>query len=254
MRRAAAIWILVVGALVGLAGCAGPRSLEAWGDPWEGMNRRIHAFNDGLDRRVLRPVARQYRRWVPEPVRRGVGNAFRNLHTPVVAVNDLLQGKPREAGRDLARLMINSSVGLLGVLDVAGAWGLPPRREDFGQTLAVWGLDGGAYLVLPFLGPSTARDAAGLLVEFIVDPLYSSLRAFGLFSQQEARRYGLIALEVVHLRADYLEASRALEQAALDPYLFVREAYRQRRLDLIHDGVPPEEEFPEEELLDEELP
>ena len=148
--------------------------------------------------------------------------------------------------------MINSSVGLLGVLDVAGAWGLPPRREDFGQTLAVWGLDGGAYLVLPFLGPSTVRDAAGLVVEFAVDPLYSSLRAFGLFSRQEARRYGLMALEVVHLRAGYLEASRVLDQAALDPYLFTREAYRQRRLDLVHDGAPPEEDFPEDDFPGED--
>ncbi|RMD78663.1 MAG: VacJ family lipoprotein [Gammaproteobacteria bacterium] len=203
------------------------------------MNRRVYAFNDALDRRLMRPVARQYRRIVPRPVRRGVGNFFTNLHTPVVLANDLLQGKPGAAAGDLARLMFNTSVGLLGVLDVAGAWGLPAHREDFGQTFARWGAGGGAYLVLPFLGPSTVRDTAGLLVEFAVDPLYSSLRAFGLLSRKDAQRYGLMALEAVQLRAQLLGASRVLETAALDPYLFTREAYRQRRLDLIYDGHPP---------------
>lgn len=201
------------------------------GDPWEGFNRKMFAFNDLVDRKLVRPAAKGYRKVVPTGGRRAVGNFFRNLLEPTTIINGLLQGKVDQAVSDLWRFIINSTVGLLGFRDVATHMGLERHDEDFGQTFAVWGLDSGPYLVLPFLGPSTLRDGIGLTpYYFATDPR--------LFLDSTAGIVALITLDVIDRRAQLLGASRVL-QLQLDPYVFSREAFRQRRLDLIYDGDPP---------------
>ncbi len=200
-------------------------------DPWEGFNRRMFAFNDFLDRKLVRPSAEQYRKVVPAPVRRSVGNFFRNLLEPTNALNNLLQGKPEAAVSDLWRFIMNSTIGVLGLRDVATPMGLERHEEDFGQTFAAWGMEPGPYLVLPFLGPSNVRDGVGLIpYYFYTDPR--------LVIGDTATIAALVAVDVVDRRAQLLSTSRVLE-LQLDPYIFTREALRQRRLDLIYDGNPP---------------
>lgn len=217
--------VLVVGA------CAVRPPYEPANDPLEPVNRVVYTFNDKVDRAVLKPVAKGYKRVVPGPVRTGVSNFFANLKQPVVIVNDLLQGQVVQTGSDTSRFIWNSTVGLAGVLDVATPMGLPAHDEDFGQTFGVWGFGEGWYLVLPFLGPSTARDALGLPPEWELDPLYRTRRI--------ALRNSASALRIVSDRANLLGASRILETAALDPYLYTREAYRQYRWNQIYNGNPP---------------
>lgn len=190
-------------------------------DPWEGYNRQVWRFNEALDEAVLQPAARGYRAAVPEVVRNGVNNFFGNLSDVWSLVNNLLQFKPRESAEMTGRVLVNSTVGLLGLVDVASDVGLQRRREDFGKTLGRWGVPTGPYLVLPLLGPSTVRDTAGLPLDFKGDLL-------GRVSDSEART-GLTILRVVDQRAGLLEAGRILDSAALDRYIFVRDAYLQRR-------------------------
>ncbi len=246
-----AVRLLVVASLTGtvlIGGCA-THSKTSTGmdpayaddpavyDPWEGFNRRMFSFNDALDRHVVRPVAKTYRRSVPSFARRGIGNFFRNLLEPTNIVNNVLQGKPGPAISDVWRFLMNSTLGLAGFRDVATSMGFVRHEEDFGQTLALWGFNAGPYLVLPFLGPSNVRDGLGLLPYY----LYTDPR---LFVDDLATSAALIAVDVVDRRAQLLSTSRVLE-LQLDPYVFTREAVRQRRLDLIYDGNPP--------LLDEQF-
>jgi phospholipid-binding lipoprotein MlaA len=171
-----------------------------------------------------------------------VRNAFNNLAEPVTIVNGVLQGKGGQAAGDTMRFGFNTIFGVFGLLDVATGWGLERHREDFGQTFATWGFGEGWYLVLPFLGPSTVRDGLGLVPEW-------PLRPVPYLVDDTATRYGIYALGVVSLRADLLTASDVLDTGALDPYLQVREAYRQRRWSDIHDGNPPEPDFFDSELF-----
>ncbi len=219
-----------------LAGCAAsPERPHNEQDPWEGMNRRIHAFNDAFDRHLLKPVAEGYKAVTPDPVERSVTNFFSNLDDLTVVLNDLLQGKLGQAAMDFSRFTWNTTVGIGGLFDVASHMDLPKHDEDFGQTLGVWGFEPGPYVVLPFLGPSTLRDTASLPVDWYSDALWLGI-------DDEPTYWGAYALRTVDTRAGLLRASRIMDQAALDPYAFLRDAYLQQRKSLVYDGEPPMEE------------
>jgi len=220
-------------------------------DPWESFNRSVYEFNDDFDKAIGRPIAEGYRFITPDPVETGISNFFSNLGDVVVIVNDLLQFKFEQAASDFSRLFFNTTFGLLGIFDVASHMDLPKHDEDFGQTLAVWGVGDGAYMVLPFLGPSSVRDTTGLLFDaYLLFPI--------AYVKDDSARWGLIALAAVDKRASLLEASRILEKAGVDPYVFVRNAYYQVRQNKIYDGNPPStrtytEPTQEDLLLEEEL-
>ena len=220
-------------------------------DPLEGFNRAMYTFNDKLDKYVLKPVAKGYHAVAPTPVRRSVANFFSNLHDPAVMLNNLLQGKPGQAASDLGRFMVNSTIGIFGLFDVSSKFGLPKHDEDFGQTLAVWGVGDGPYLVLPFFGPSNMRDAPALVVDWETYPLNHPPTNN---KKDSGTRDKLWVLEVIDKRSQLLDASDILEQAAgQDPYIFVREAYRQHRRNLIYDGNPPQEP-PPASLFEDDTP
>lgn len=192
----------------------------------------MYSFNEWFDRNIFKPVSKGYRVVLPQPVRTGIGNFFSNLHEPIVIVSDLFQGKFKQALSDTGRFLVNTTVGIGGLFDPAKHMGMPKHNEDFGQTLAVWGVGDGPYLVWPFFGPSNLRDTVGDVVDW---QIYPPNRL-----EETSTTDKLLVLEMVDKRAQRLEASDILEQAAgQDPYTFVREAYRQRRRHLIHDGNPP---------------
>jgi len=201
-------------------------------DPWEGLNRKVFQFNEWTDSKILRPTAKAYDKWLPRPIRSGVGNVFDNVFTPAVALNQLLQGKPRRSLTDTGRFLLNSTLGLGGLLDVASKVGMPKHEEDFGQTFAVWGAASGNYVVLPFLGPSNVRDSVGLAVSALVNPIR-------LISPVEDR-VAVTALYVLDLRADLIGVD---ELVTGDKYLFRRDTYLQRRDFLINDGVGDDDPF-----------
>lgn len=227
--------------LLGLAGCASvpsgppgsPPAATAI-DPFERWNRKVFAFNEAVDEAVLKPVAQVYRDVVPQLVRTGVGNFFGNISDVWSSVNHLLQGKLQFGAEMGMRVLTNTIFGLGGVLDPASEMRLVKRPEDFGQTLGVWGVGTGAYLVLPLLGPSNLRDGAGL-------PLDMAATSTSLYFDQGA--YALTASKLVNTRAELLSTIRLLDQVSLDKYSFVREAYLARRLDQVYDGAPPMEKF-----------
>lgn len=234
MHRLAALLLATA-----LAGCAtAPGSLAA--DPLEPWNRKVHAFNEAVDEAVLAPVARTYVEVVPQPARTGVSNFFANFGDAWSAINNLLQAKPGAALRDTMRVGINSLFGVFGLFDVATEAGLDRGNEDFGQTLGRWGLGPGPYIVWPLLGPSNFRESLALPL----DRGWSAASAFG----DDGTRYGLTALSVVSTRASLLGATRMLDDIALDKYQFVRDAYLQRRRNLVYDGEPPDEEEPDDDL------
>jgi len=200
-------------------------------DPLEGFNRSMYAFNEAFDDAIAKPVATAYKSVTPEPVRGWVRNFFANLADVFIGLNNLLQGKPLDAATDWARFAFNSTLGVLGINDVASDMGLEKHNEDFGQTFGRWGVGNGAYIVWPILGSSTARDSVGLLLDAYVDPVRRHEPA-------DARAFAGLLRAVGH-RADLLDASRILEEAALDKYIFQRDAYLQRRRGLIYDGNPP---------------
>jgi len=215
--------------LLAAAGCATTATDPR--DPLEGFNRSMYAFNDGLDEAVMKPVSRAYKAVAPDLLRGMVRNFFSNIDDVFNSLNNLLQGKPLDALNDLGRVAFNTVFGLLGINDVASEMGLEKHNEDFGQTFAVWGVDSGPYLVLPFFGPYTLRDSAGLVLDWETDPV---VRARPI-----ALRNSLIATRFVSKRTDLLDASRVIDEAALDRYVFLRDAYLQRRRSLIYDGSPP---------------
>ena len=215
-------------------------------DPLEGFNRAMYTFNDTVDIYVLKPVAQGYRAALPSPIRTGVSNLFNNLHDPVIMLNNLLQGKVVNAISDFWRFIVNTTVGIYGLFDVASALGLEKHNEDFGQTLGKWGAGEGFYVVLPFIGPSSLRDGTGFYVDEQVYPPNHM--------EEGSTRDKLRLVEVVNKRALLLDASDILEQAGgRDPYVFVREAYRQRRKHLIFDGNPPAEQ-PDSILFEDDKP
>lgn len=211
--------LLLVAALAG--GCA---SSGTPGDPFEGFNRAMFSFNEGIDDAVLRPVASGYKAVVPEPARDCVGNVFSNINDVFVSVNSLLQGKVVDAVSDACRVLINSTVGLLGCFDVASKVGLERHNRDFGQTFGKWGFDAGPYLVLPILGPSNIRETVGTLIYSNLDPVWA---------KHVPTRNVAYTLRAVNRRAELLNASNVLEEAALDKYSFVRDAYIQRRKGMV---------------------
>lgn len=201
-------------------------------DPWEGLNRKIFAFNETVDEAVLIPVARAYRAVVPEPVRQGVDNVIGNAGDGWAAVNHLLQGKPKAALDTGMRVGVNTVFGFLGVLDVASEMGFERQNEDFGQTLGRWGVGPGPYLVVPFLGPRSLRDA----VAYPIDRVTS----FASLAGEGANVYTMTALELIHTRAGLLATGQLLNQIALDRYTFVRDSYLAKRRNDVYDGNPPE--------------
>lgn len=218
-------------AAAALAGCASvPHPNPA--DPFEGYNRSMQRFNDAVDDAVLAPVARTWRDHVPSFVRTGVGNFFGNLDDAWSAVNQLLQAKPEPALTMTMRVAVNSVFGIGGLLDIATEAGLERESEDFGQTLGRWGLPPGPYLVLPLLGPSSVRDAAGR-------PLDMAATSTARVGLQEGEIVAASALRIVDTRSRLLGAGRLLDQAALDRYIFLRDAYLARRRNLVYDGDPP---------------
>ena len=230
--------LLVVGVLC-LTGCAtGPQTNPA--DPLEPLNRSVFRFNDTLDENVLKPVATGYRDYTPSLVQTGVRNVFNNFSDVSAVLNNGLQLKGRQAASSLMRVVVNSTVGVYGLFDVATAIKLERYPEDFGQTLGYWGVRSGPYLVLPLLGPSTVRDTAGLPVDWQVDPVNNERIAhFGPETQ---------ILRIVDKRASYLAAGNMLNEASIDKYAFLRDAYLQRRRSQIFDGNPPDEDLPDQSL------
>lgn len=227
--------VIVATALLS-SGCASVENK----DPLEGFNRAVYKFNDTADKAVLKPVAGAYKAVLPSPIRSGVGNFFANLSTFVSAINNVLQFKFSDAFDDAGRFVINTTFGVAGVMDLASMDGVAKHNEDFGQTLGHWGLGDGAYLVLPFLGPSTLRDTAGLAVD-------ASLFMPVLYLDDTRTRNQLLITQFVDTRAQLLPGSDLLDEAALDPYAFMRDAYLQRRHHQIQDGEakPVDSEFEE---------
>ena len=225
--RSAAMAVAVVGMLAGCATSGNPK------DPIEGFNRAVFAFNEGLDSVIIKPVAEGYQAVLPSPVRTGVTNFFGNIGDLFIGVNNLLQGKVPEAFSDLGRVAINTTVGLLGVLDIASDAGLEKHDEDFGQTFGRWGVGNGAYVVVPVFGPRTARDTVGLVLDMAADPVGNH--------NPTGTRDAALVLRLVNGRANLLAADKVVDEAALDKYSYTRDAYLQRRRNLIHDGNPPRE-------------
>jgi phospholipid-binding lipoprotein MlaA len=200
---------------------------EATNDPIEPFNRAMYAVNDGLDTVLLRPAAKAYQFVVPQPVRTGVRNVLANLRTPVIAANDLLQGEPDRLLVTVGRFMINTTFGLGGIFDVAGAAGMPGHTEDFGQTFARWGVGEGPYLFLPVLGPSNPRDAVGYGAGIAADPLTWILANNG--NTAENIGWARLGLTVLDTREGLLETLDSVKATSLDPYATLRSAYRQSR-------------------------
>ena len=224
-----------------LSGCASTGAADnGYSDPLEPFNRTVYEFNEFVDTYAARPLARAYQEITPEPVDRGITNFFNNLDEVPTAFNNLLQFKVKEAFSDIGRLAVNTTVGILGFRDVATDMGLEKHEEDFGQTLGWWGIPPGPYLVLPIIGPRNIRDGAGFAVDWVSNPIYYRIGD---------NRYGwaMWILRYVDHRADLLRSQRMLESAAIDPYVFVRDSYMQRRNFLVYDGNPPMED----DLFDE---
>ena len=228
-----------------LAGCA-TTNMGSAGDPLERMNRSTHKFNDAVDRGVLRPVARGYVKYVPEPVRNGIDNVLEHLAFPTTIVNDLLQLKVKDSLIDLGRFVVNTTLGIGGIFDPASSIGIPRNDEDFGQTLGRWGVPPGPYLVLPLLGPSTMRDAPAIVADG-----YTDIRTQA--SLNDTEQWSLGVLSIVHRRSELLPFDPSFD-AAYDRYAFIRNAWLQRREYQVKDGEVSGEISPEElEALDEEM-
>jgi phospholipid-binding lipoprotein MlaA len=236
MKLASARGIVLASTVLALAGCATTGEPRNPRDPWEPFNRHAYNFNEGLDRVLLKPVATLYRDKVPPLMRTGVSNFFGNLADGWSAVNSLLQWRLPEFEENLARFHVNTMFGVFGIFDVASELNIERHREDFGQTLGRWGVPAGPYLMLPFLGPSTLRDAAALPVEY----RFNLIRRYWPEGGQDA----VFAVQAIDKRANLLRVGNVLEEAALDKYSFTRDAYLQRRRAEINDrddnqDVPP---------------
>jgi phospholipid-binding lipoprotein MlaA len=234
--------VMLLLALLMLGGCAStPGRTPLDNDPWHSMNRGIYTFNDGLDRYALKPVAKGYKKVTPTWVRSRVGSFFGNLTYPITAVNQLLQGKPKLFAQDTGRFVTNTVFGIAGLFDVADKMGMPQHDEDFGQTLAVWGVPSGPYLMLPIFGPSTLRDGPAKVPDYFISPMrYADITTLESLS--------IRALDLVDTRAQLLSTEAALE-GAYDRYGIVRDAWLQRREYMIFDGDPP---IDEPEFFDDE--
>ena len=217
-----------LGLALALTGCATSGNPK---DPIEGYNRAMFAINDGVDQAVVRPVAVGYDAVLPSPIRKGVTNFFGNIADVFTGVNNILQGKIASGVSDFGRVVVNTTIGILGLFDVASEVGMEKHDEDFGQTFGSWGIPSGAYVVLPLLGPSTVRDTFGKVLDMETNPVANI--------NDVATRNSLLLLSVVDLRASLLPADKLVEAAALDKYSYVRDAYLQHRVNVIYDGEPP---------------
>lgn len=222
--------ILLISALIVMVtGCASAANK----DPLEGMNRGIYKFNDVADKAVIKPVATAYKTVTPSPVRKGISNFFSNLGSLTTVLNDLLQFKFEHAFVDAGRFVINSTFGLAGFIDVASMDGIEKRNEDFGQTLGHWGVSNGAYLVLPFIGPSTVRDTAGFVFDTVTtDPITYTHNIGEIRLHNQLR-----TAQLIDKRTQLLESKDLVDNASLDPYAFLRDAYLQRRASQVSDGL-----------------
>ena len=248
--RLARTLILCIGISIFLGACASaPQRSGPVHDPFENINRKIFSFNQGLDSYILRPVASGYKKITPDPVEKGVSNFFANLDDVTSLVNNLLQGRPRRALSDTGRFVINSTVGVLGIFDIATDAGLPKYNETFGQTFGIWGFAEGPFVMLPFFGPANVRATAGRFTQAVTTNLTRLI-------DDDATRWGVNILGIISIRADLLSATRVFDQAALDPYLFLRDAWvRQNRIatfgELPNDDTRSTDDFDDLDDLDE---
>lgn len=229
-------WLGVLWLTAALVGCSSQpiTPSDPVRDPWEPYNRKVHAFNMGLDRYLMRPIARGYDAVMPDAPQRGVRNFFRNLAFPVTFLNLVLQGKFGESVVATSRFILNTTAGLGGFFDVATREGIPLYEEDFGQTLAVWGWRDSRYLVMPLFGPYTVRDFFGRSFYGYFHP--------ATYIAREYNNYSLIVIDLITLRAELLPFDQEIEQAA-DPYILIRDVYLQNRMYRIYDGNPPAPDY-----------
>ncbi|HVY87458.1 MAG TPA: VacJ family lipoprotein [Hyphomonadaceae bacterium] len=230
-------------AALALSACA--TTVDPNADPYEGFNRQMFAFNDGLDRAVIEPVAKGYRAVTNEPVRAGVTNFVNNLGEPVTFANEVLQGKLPDAGATVGRFVINTTIGIAGLFDTAGAMGIQRTKEDFGQTLGVWGIGSGPYLVLPVLGSSSPRDLFGTGTDIAMNPL-----TYAEFDGDDATRVGVVVLNGLSAREDALETVEDV-RTQVDPYVTVRRFYVRGRAAAIRNNAPMPNDI--EKVPDSEL-
>lgn len=225
-------WVVALFSLVGVMGLAYGADER---DPWESWNRKVFAFNETVDYYTAKPLAQAYRNVTPQVVDDAITNVFSNLGEPIIVVSDLAQGKFLQALSDTGRFLINSTIGILGIFDVARHLGMPKHNEDMGQTLAIWGVDSGPYLILPFLGPSTIRDASGFAIDvWALDPLDPQSQAL----ENTELYYSTVFAEYLDIRADLIPAEGIISG---DRYSFIRSLYLQRRDYLINDGQVEDE-------------
>jgi len=240
MTRPAVAFVALLS--LALVGCASaPNAKKDPRDPIEGFNRASYKFNDALDRALLKPAAKGYKAVTPDFVESGVTNFFSNLTQPTVIINDLLQGKFKASLNDTGRFLVNTTVGIGGLFDPASAAGLDRNDEDFGQTLGKWGVPSGAYLMVPFFGPSTVRDSLGSGVDVFTNPVR--------YVDDTGVRYGLAGLDLIDSRARRLPLEDTLNQA-FDKYTFIKNAYLQQREYAVTDGNVPSPKFDDEPLED----
>jgi phospholipid-binding lipoprotein MlaA len=232
-RSARALLCIVCSLSLGACVTLPPNSKRVPQDPWESWNRGVYNVNDKLDHAIARPVARTYVRIVPEPIRTGVTNMFDNLTQTTVMINDALQGKLLASLNDLGRFVVNSTCGLGGLFDPATKMGFAHNKEDFGQTLGVWGVPPGPFFELPMLGPSDVRDGPSRLVDAATNPHW--------YIKNPYWQWGLYTLDLIDSRAGLLSLDPTLKNV-YDPYAFIRDAYLQRRAYLVADGKVQDEE------------
>lgn len=251
-RMSAALHVGLAFAVAGLAGCAtAPKSgaeaaaeAEDNNDPFEAVNRKMWAFDMGLDRFFLKPIALGYRDYTPDIAQTAVHNVLTNLKSPAVLLNDILQGNPEHATQTLARITVNTTIGIGGLVDVAGKHGIPAHEADFGQTLGAWGVGPGPYLVLPLLGPSDPRDGLGYGFDSLADPFSIKMHAAGLDDPTEIRA----GLGVVSDRAATIDQLDELKKESLDFYAAIRSLYQQQRAAAVatarHENLAPIPDLP----------
>jgi len=224
-----------------LVGCASTAEINKK-DPWEGWNRGTQEFNDDLDKAVLKPVAKGYMWITPKVVDDGITNFFSNMNDIGVTLNDFMQLKLAQGGMDASRFLVNTTVGVAGFIDVAKMIDLPKHNEDFGQTLGFWGVPSGNYLVVPFMGASSPREVVGAVGDALMNPLTYTFAFAGSGAAVSAVNAGAKTVDVTDTRADLIPTEKIVDEASVDRYSFIKNAYQQRREYLLHDGNVPEED------------